>query len=77
MSDSILILRCPYCSTGDDFKELRAYKDGRFVCDDCAHTVWPGVPSYRCTCRNCLKWKLEDPEQGQQEMTPRYITYVQ
>ena len=31
-----------------------AYKDGRFVCRDCAHTVRPGVPEYRCTCRSCL-----------------------
>jgi hypothetical protein len=41
MSDSILVLRCPYCTTGDDFKQLRAYKDGRFVCDECSHTVRP------------------------------------
>ena len=34
---------------------------GVFVCEDCAHTVWPGVPSYQCTCRNCLKWKRLDP----------------
>jgi hypothetical protein len=60
VSDSILILRCPYCTTGDDSKELRAYKDGRFVCDACGHTVRPGEPTYRCTCRNCLRWKHED-----------------
>jgi len=63
MSDSILILRCPYCTTtGTDFKLLRAYKDGRFVCDDCGHTVRPGEPTYRCICRNCLKWKRLDSE---------------
>lgn len=62
MSDSILILRCPYCTTGDDFRELRAYKDGRFVCDACGHTVRPGEPTYRCICRNCLTWKRLEPE---------------
>jgi len=31
-----------------------AYKDGRFVCRDCAHTARPGFLEYRCTCRNCL-----------------------
>ena len=26
-----------------------AHKDGRFVCRDCAHTLRPGEPEYRCT----------------------------
>jgi hypothetical protein len=60
MSDSILILRCPYCTAGTDFVPLRAYKDGRFVCDECAHTVRPGESGYRCICRNCIKWKREE-----------------
>jgi hypothetical protein len=74
MSDSILILRCPYCTTGDDFKELRAYKDGLFVCDACGHTVRPGVPTYRCTCRNCLKWK---PPDRKPKLRFRLVTSVQ
>lgn len=32
------ILRCPYYTTCEDFKQLRAYKNGRFVYDD-SHTV--------------------------------------
>jgi hypothetical protein len=32
-----------------------AHKDGRFVCRDCAHTLRPGEPEYRCTCRKCLR----------------------
>jgi hypothetical protein len=38
-----------------------AYKDGRFVCRDCAHTVRPGVAEYRCTCRPCLGWRETTP----------------
>jgi hypothetical protein len=53
--DTIFTVRCPYCFTGGDFRVMTAYKDGRFLCRDCAHTVRPGVPEYRCTCRNCLK----------------------
>ncbi len=59
-TDTILIIRCPHCMVGIDFRPLIAYKDGRFVCRDCAHTVRPGVPEYRCTCRKCLSaiWRI-------------------
>ena len=54
-SDTTLTLRCPYCVVGIEFRPMIAHKDGRFVCRDCAHTVRPGVPEYRCTCRTCLR----------------------
>jgi hypothetical protein len=50
-----MVVRCLYCLTGLDFRVMTAYKDGRFVCRNCAHTVRPGVPDYRCTCHMCLK----------------------
>jgi len=49
-----LVIRCPYCLVGIEFRPMIAYKDGRFVCRDCAHAVRPGVPEYRCACRPCL-----------------------
>jgi hypothetical protein len=52
--DAILTIRCPYCVAGIDFRSMTAYKDGRFVCRNCAHTVRPGLANYRCTCRKCL-----------------------
>jgi hypothetical protein len=55
LTDTILIVRCPYCMAGFDFRSMIAHKDGRFVCRDCAHTVRPGMPEYRCTCRLCLR----------------------
>jgi hypothetical protein len=54
-TDAILTIRCPHCIAGIDFRPMIAHKDGRFVCRDCAHTVRPGVPEYKCTCRPCLK----------------------
>ena len=58
LTDTILIVRCPYCMAGFDFRSMIAHKDGRFVCRDCAHTVRPGMPEYRCTCRPCLRlWR--------------------
>ncbi len=53
-TDTTLTILCPYCIIGIDFRPLIAYKDGRFVCRDCAHTVRPGFPEYRCSCRPCL-----------------------
>jgi hypothetical protein len=59
LTDTILIIRCPYCMAGIDFASMMAHKDGRFVCRDCDHTVWPGVPENKCTCRDCLRlWRL-------------------
>jgi hypothetical protein len=54
-TDTTLAIRCPHCMAGIEFRPMIAYKDGRFVCRDCAHTVLPGVPEYRCTCRPCLR----------------------
>ena len=54
LTDTTLIIRCPYCVVGIAFRPLISYRDGRFVCRDCAHTVRPGVPKYICTCRTCL-----------------------
>jgi hypothetical protein len=59
VTDTTLVIRCPYCLVGMEPRPLIAYKDGRFVCRDCAHTVRPGAPEYRCTCRTCLAWRGE------------------
>ena len=53
-TDTQMVIRCLYCLTGIEFRPMIAHKDGRFVCRDCAHTVRPGVPEYRCICRTCL-----------------------
>ena len=65
LTDTTLIVRCPYCLMGIEFRPMIAYKDGRFVCRDCAHTVRPGVPEYKCTCRPCLRVaRGDDAEDG-------------
>ena len=62
--DTILTIRCPHCMAGTEFRPMIAYEDGRFVCRDCAHTVRPGVPEYRCTCRPCLRLSRKTPLTG-------------
>lgn len=51
--ETVLVIYCPHCIIGTEFRPMIAYKDGRFVCRDCAHTVRPGFPEYRCLCRPC------------------------
>ena len=60
-TDNELVIRCPYCLVGIEFRPMLAYKDGRFVCRDCAHTVRPGVNEYRCSCRHCLRVPIDLP----------------
>ena len=60
LTDTALTICCPHCVVGIEFRPMIAYKDGRFVCRDCAHTVRPCVPEYRCTCRPCLRMERED-----------------
>jgi hypothetical protein len=55
LTDTTLIIRCPNCMLGIEFRPMIAYRDGRFVCRDCAHAVHPGLLEYRCMCRQCLK----------------------
>jgi hypothetical protein len=55
MQDAVLTIRCRYCTADGDFLPMRAYKEGRFVCDFCAHTVRLGVANYECLCRNCVQ----------------------
>ena len=60
-TDTTLVIRCPHCKVGTEFRPMIAFKDGRFVCRDCAHTVRPGIPEYKCTCRPCLRQEQKKP----------------
>ena len=62
LTDTTLVIRCPYCMVGIESRPMIACKDGRFVCRDCAHAVRPGVPEYGCTCRTCLRMAREDDD---------------
>ncbi len=54
-NDTALVVRCSYCVGDGLFVPMLAYKDGRFVCVWCAHTVRLGDPEYHCTCRRCIE----------------------
>jgi hypothetical protein len=60
-SDAVLVVRCPYCISGIGFTPMIAYKDGRFECPNCAHTVRPNDADFQCTCRKCLEVSRHGP----------------
>jgi hypothetical protein len=53
MFDTVLGFDCPYCSNAMNPQPMISYKDGRFMCWKCAHTVRPENPMYSCLCLNC------------------------
>lgn len=58
-ADTTLVIRCPHCFLGTEYRQMTGYKDGRFVCRYCGHTVRPGEPEYECTCRGCRELASE------------------
>jgi hypothetical protein len=55
LPDSVLTICCAWCWTGLEFLPMLAYKEGRYVCFKCAHTVYPGVLGHQCQCRRCIR----------------------
>jgi ribosomal protein S27AE len=46
-------VQCPYCVLGLEFRPMVAHVDGRYICDKCGHTAYPGNTIYRCRCPKC------------------------
>jgi ribosomal protein S27AE len=46
---------CPYCVSGFEFRLMVAHVDGRYICDRCGHTAYPGNTKYNCRCTKCLE----------------------
>jgi hypothetical protein len=53
------VVRCPYCVAGNDFKEMVANLDGRFICRKCGHRAIPDDPDFKCSCPKC--WEMSFP----------------
>ena len=52
---TMTLVRCPYCVSNDEFREMIARMDGRFVCNRCGHSAIPIDENFRCACRKCLE----------------------
>lgn len=51
--------RCPYCGSGHTFKEMRVLENGRHICENCGHIVFPDDKSFWCPCQKCLAARFE------------------
>jgi hypothetical protein len=57
-AETEIVVRCPYCVSGDEFKPMAAAGDGRFACGKCGHLAIPTDKHFRCACRKCFELKL-------------------
>src|SRR5579864_4517211 len=54
-----LLVRCPYCASGDEFRPMVALSDGRFICGQCGHLAFPNDRNFECACRKCFERPLD------------------
>jgi uncharacterized protein (DUF983 family) len=52
---AVIVVRCPYCVSGDEFKPMAAAGNRRFACGKCGHLAIPSDKNFRCACRKCFK----------------------
>ena len=38
---TMTVVRCPYCVSDDEFRQMIARSDGRFICNRCGHSAIP------------------------------------
>src|SRR5690242_19237906 len=46
--------RCPYCVAGIRFKAIRILENGRQICENCGHIIFPEDKAFWCPCQRCL-----------------------
>ena len=51
--------RRPYCIVDDKFPPMTVLSNGRLICQNCGHIVFPNDTIFRCPCQNV--WKLIFP----------------
>ena len=47
---TMTVVRCPYCVSDDEFRQMIARSDGRFVCNKCGHSAIPDDKDFKCSC---------------------------
>jgi hypothetical protein len=50
-----VMVQCPYCVLGGEFRPMVAHLDGRFVCSRCGHLANPENRDFQCICTNCFE----------------------
>lgn len=53
------VIRCPYCTEGNDFKVMVGRADGEwFLCVRCSHVTMPQDQAFQCKCDKCDELRL-------------------
>jgi DNA-directed RNA polymerase subunit RPC12/RpoP len=52
-TDTLMVVRCPYCVLGEEFRPMVAHLDGRFICSKCGHLANPFNKDFKCSCPEC------------------------
>ena len=52
------VARCPYCVSGNGFREMRVLENGRQICESCGHIIFPDDRAFWCPCQKCLEVRL-------------------
>jgi hypothetical protein len=47
--------RCPYCIVEEQFPSMTVLSNGRLICQNCGHIVFPNDTAFRCPCQKCLE----------------------
>jgi hypothetical protein len=49
---------CPYCVVDKKFYPMTVLANGRMICKNCGHIVFPDDRAFRCPCSKCLEVDL-------------------
>jgi hypothetical protein len=47
--------RCPYCVLDSGFRAMKVLPNGRQICENCGHIIFPDDTAFKCPCRKCLE----------------------
>jgi hypothetical protein len=48
---TMTVVRCPYCVSDDEFRQMIARLGGRFACDKSGYSAIPDDNDFKCSCR--------------------------
>lgn len=48
--EDAIVVRCPYCVSGDKFRPMAAVSHGAYVCKKCGHMTMPKRTDFKCHC---------------------------
>jgi DNA-directed RNA polymerase subunit RPC12/RpoP len=55
-----VVVRCPYCVAGLEFRPMAVRLDGKYVCSKCGHLVAIKGEDSDCSCPKCLDFRALD-----------------